>query len=219
MADASITLPGTGTPVDTRTIGTDHRQVLVIGDPAVVGGVAPVDAILGLTVNMAASSPGIIPTGTVGPGTAPATGIATLGQYNSANPTPTSGQSVALQLGPNGNLLTMPYGNPANYVSGATASITTTTQTALLPAPCGGPAQLHHADHCQQQARHCRHRRGDPRRQHADVHDPGGGGVRRRGADVPDAAAPAHDSDGGQLRSACRRRHQGLGKRLQGCVM
>lgn len=37
--------------VDTRTIGTDHRQVVVIGDPATGAGVAPVDATTGLTIN------------------------------------------------------------------------------------------------------------------------------------------------------------------------
>jgi hypothetical protein len=54
MADSSILVtPGTTTPIDTRTESTNsnHRQVMVIGDPASNAGVAPVDAVAGLTVN------------------------------------------------------------------------------------------------------------------------------------------------------------------------
>jgi hypothetical protein len=43
VADSKITITqGTGTDVDTRTIGTEHRQVVVLGDPAVDVGVAQV---------------------------------------------------------------------------------------------------------------------------------------------------------------------------------
>lgn len=55
MADSSIAITaGSGTPVDTRTEGTNgnHRQVIVLGDPATNAGVAPVDATAGLKVNL-----------------------------------------------------------------------------------------------------------------------------------------------------------------------
>ena len=59
MADTAIAITaGSGTNVDTRTEGTNgnHRQVIVVGDPATNAGVAPVDATTGLVVNIA---PGI----------------------------------------------------------------------------------------------------------------------------------------------------------------
>jgi hypothetical protein len=59
LADTAIAITaGSGTNVDTRTEGTNgnHRQVIVVGDPATNAGVAPVDATTGLVVNIA---PGI----------------------------------------------------------------------------------------------------------------------------------------------------------------
>lgn len=56
MADSAIDITaGTGTSVDTRTEASNgnHRQVIVLGDPSVNAGVAPVDGVLGLTVNFA----------------------------------------------------------------------------------------------------------------------------------------------------------------------
>lgn len=53
MADTAVAITaGTGTNIDTRTEGTNgnHRQVIVIGDPATNAGVAPVDATNGLAV-------------------------------------------------------------------------------------------------------------------------------------------------------------------------
>lgn len=56
MADSFIQVPtdGAGKKLDTRTEGTntEHRQVVVLGDPATNAGVAPVDATNGLTVNI-----------------------------------------------------------------------------------------------------------------------------------------------------------------------
>lgn len=55
MADTAIAITaGTGTNVDTRTEGTNgnHRQVVVIGDPATNAGVAPVDATYGVGANI-----------------------------------------------------------------------------------------------------------------------------------------------------------------------
>lgn len=59
MADTAIAITaGTGTNVDTRTEATNgnHRQVIVIGDPATNAGVAPVDATTGLSVNITNAS-------------------------------------------------------------------------------------------------------------------------------------------------------------------
>jgi hypothetical protein len=59
MADTAVAITaGTGTNIDTRTEATNgnHRQVIVIGDPATNAGVAPVDVTTGLVVNIA---PGI----------------------------------------------------------------------------------------------------------------------------------------------------------------
>lgn len=53
MADTAVAITaGTGTNIDTRTEATNgnHRQVIVIGDPATNAGVAPVDATNGLAV-------------------------------------------------------------------------------------------------------------------------------------------------------------------------
>jgi len=55
MADTAVAITaGTGTNIDTRTEGTNgnHRQVLVIGDPATNAGVAPVDVTAGLKVDL-----------------------------------------------------------------------------------------------------------------------------------------------------------------------
>lgn len=53
MADTAVAITaGAGTNIDTRTEATNgnHRQVVVIGDPSVNAGVAPVDVTLGLSV-------------------------------------------------------------------------------------------------------------------------------------------------------------------------
>lgn len=58
MADTAIAITaGSGTNVDTRTEGTNgnHRQVIVLGDPATNAGVAPVDATKGLAVDLTAT--------------------------------------------------------------------------------------------------------------------------------------------------------------------
>jgi hypothetical protein len=55
MADTAVAITaGSGTNIDTRTEGTNgnHRQVVVLGDPATNAGVAPVDATAGLYVNV-----------------------------------------------------------------------------------------------------------------------------------------------------------------------
>ena len=55
MADSAVAITaGTGTNIDTRTESTNsnHRQVIVIGDPATNAGVAPVDVTNGLAVQL-----------------------------------------------------------------------------------------------------------------------------------------------------------------------
>lgn len=59
MADTAVAITaGTGTNIDTRTEGTNgnHRQVVVLGDPATNAGVAPVDATNGLSVSVTNAS-------------------------------------------------------------------------------------------------------------------------------------------------------------------
>lgn len=66
MADSAIAVTaGTGTNVDTRTEGTNgnHRQVIIIGDPATNAGVAPVDATAGLKVDLGADNDVVISDG------------------------------------------------------------------------------------------------------------------------------------------------------------
>ena len=61
MADTAIAITaGSGTNIDTRTEATNsnHRQVVVLGDPSVNAGVAPVDVTLGLSVQVTAHVPG-----------------------------------------------------------------------------------------------------------------------------------------------------------------
>ncbi len=60
MADSAVSITaGSGTAIDTRTEATNgnHRQVMVIGDPATNAGVAPVDATNGLSVSLTTALP------------------------------------------------------------------------------------------------------------------------------------------------------------------
>lgn len=68
MADSSVDIThGTGTSIDTRTESTNgnHRQVMVIGDPATNAGVAPVDATAGLKVDLGADNDVTVSSGTI----------------------------------------------------------------------------------------------------------------------------------------------------------
>jgi len=59
MADSAVAISaGSGTNIDTRTEATNgnHRQVIVVGDPATNAGVAPVDATAGLKVDLGADN-------------------------------------------------------------------------------------------------------------------------------------------------------------------
>lgn len=85
MADTAIAITaGTGTNVDTRTEATNgnHRQVVVLGDPSVNAGVAPVDATNGLSVSVTNASL------TVGTHAVTQSGTWTVQPGNTANTTP-----------------------------------------------------------------------------------------------------------------------------------
>ncbi len=61
MADSGINITeGSGQVIDSRTEGTNgnHRQVVVLGDPATNAGVAPVDATNGLAIDNKTLPPG-----------------------------------------------------------------------------------------------------------------------------------------------------------------
>jgi hypothetical protein len=68
MSDADIAITaGSGTKVDTRTVGAgtdEHRQVIVVGDPVTAANVASVDPNFGLEVQMAGQT-GTTATGTI----------------------------------------------------------------------------------------------------------------------------------------------------------
>ena len=151
MADTAVAITaGTGTNIDTRTEATNgnHRQVIVIGDPATNAGVAPVDATGGLTVTLAAASPGIIATGTQASPSASYLSSVVAGDIAhdaadsgnpvklgakavSAEPTAvTASDRVNLLADLVGKLIVLPYANPENFVSGAiTTAMTGTTST------------------------------------------------------------------------------------------
>jgi hypothetical protein len=68
MADSAVAVTaGSGTNIDTRTEGTNgnHRQVVVLGDPATNAGVAPVDATAGLKVDLGADNDVTVTSGTI----------------------------------------------------------------------------------------------------------------------------------------------------------
>lgn len=68
MADSAVAVTaGSGTSIDTRTEGTNgnHRQVVVLGDPATNAGVAPVDATAGLKVDLGADNDVTVTSGTI----------------------------------------------------------------------------------------------------------------------------------------------------------
>jgi hypothetical protein len=106
LADSAVQVTqGTGTNIDTRTEGTNgnHRQVVVLGDPATNAGVAPVDATNGLAVDVKQSA---LPTGAATaakqptPGTAGAASADVLSVQGIASMVPLL-TSATLQAGTN----------------------------------------------------------------------------------------------------------------------
>lgn len=66
MADSSVSITaGSGTLVDTRTVGAEHRQVIVIGDETTNAACAPVSATDGLLVNLGSNNDVTVTSGTV----------------------------------------------------------------------------------------------------------------------------------------------------------
>lgn len=160
MADTAVAITaGSGTNIDTRTEATNgnHRQVVVIGDPSTNAGVAPVDATGGLTVTLAAASPGIIATGSQASPSASYLSSVVAGDIahdaaDSGNPAKIGGKAVSAEptaVTANdrvnaifdlvGKQIVIPYANPENFVSGAiTSAMTGTTSTSLIAAPAAG---------------------------------------------------------------------------------
>jgi hypothetical protein len=119
----------------TAAAATDRSLVVALSPNSTATGSGTTNATT-IRTTLATDSAGIVPTAVITAATAPASGIATLGVYNTTPVAPTAGQSTALQIASDGSLYTMPYGNPANYVSGAiTTAMTGTTSTSLVAAP------------------------------------------------------------------------------------
>jgi hypothetical protein len=143
MADTAVAITaGTGTNIDTRTEATNgnHRQVIVIGDPATNAGVAPVDATKGLAVDLTAS--GALPTVTnlaTIAGTAPAFGSGAVGatvlRTTLASDSPgiittgTAGTASAVVLTVQGVAAMTPVATVGKSV---TKTITMTADTAIM---------------------------------------------------------------------------------------
>lgn len=113
MADSSVPITaGSGTNIDTQVpTGGDHRQVVVIGDPNTIGGVAPVDATFGLEVDVSRVVPGVGATH-LGKAEDSAhadgdTGVMMLGVRNHFSGSTTDGDYSALSVGPYGDLNTL----------------------------------------------------------------------------------------------------------------
>lgn len=115
MADADIAITaGTGTKVDTRTVGAgvdEHRQVICIGDPTTAGSVATVDATFGLEVHVSALIPG---TGAANLGKAEDTahadgdtGVLMLGVRNHNTGSTADGDYSAISVDATGNMNTV----------------------------------------------------------------------------------------------------------------
>ncbi len=115
MADTAVAITaGTGTSIDTRTEATNgnHRQVVVIGDPATNAGVAPVDATNGLAVQVIPALPtGTNNIGQVDPRGNVASGVTDSGnpikiggKYTTTAPTLSDGQRGDMQVDVNSNV-------------------------------------------------------------------------------------------------------------------
>jgi len=136
MADSDIQITaGSGTKVDTRTVGTgsdEHRQVIVIGDPTTAANVAPVDGTYGLEVDVSRVVPG---TGATNLGKAEDTahvdgdvGVMMLGVRNHFTGSNTDGDYAALSVGSYGDLNTLRRADLVK-LSNTSAGLTTATTT------------------------------------------------------------------------------------------
>lgn len=139
MADADIAITaGTGTKVDTRTVGADvdeHRQVVCIGDPTTAGNVATVDATFGLEVDVSRVIPGV---GATNLGKQEDqqhadgdTGVLILGVRNHNSGSTTDGDYSAISVDSTGNMNTVGRRDQQRIaVTSAGLTIATTAYTA-----------------------------------------------------------------------------------------
>jgi len=146
MSDSSIPItPGSGLNLDTRTEGTnsEHRQVIVIGDPSTNAGVAPVSATEGLSVKIANSTaPSVSIAGSYNPHGGAASGSPLSMGLTAYTDWPTvqdSGDNLRVGGDLVGRPIIMPYTIPEklfnNHISSA---ITDTTATAIKSAGGAG---------------------------------------------------------------------------------
>jgi len=159
MADSAIAVTaGSSTNINTRTESSNgnHRQVVVIGDPATNAGVAPVDVTNGLSVNITNASLTVASHAVTNAGTfavqASSAGDAAHDAADSGNPVKIGGRARSSEIAAVSNndrsdlltdlvgkLIVLPYANPENFVSGCISSaMTGTTSTSLIAAPASG---------------------------------------------------------------------------------
>lgn len=135
MADADVQITaGTGTKIDTRTVGAgvdEHRQVVCIGDPSTAANVAPVDATFGLEVDVSRIVPG---TGATNLGKAEDsahvdgdTGVLMLGVRNHNTGSTNDGDYSAISVDPTGNMNTVGRRDLQRIAVGITGVTTATT--------------------------------------------------------------------------------------------
>jgi hypothetical protein len=120
MADPVVTLSA-GVPISGNGAITTLGQLIdPTNGPAAIkaASTAPVASDKAIVVSMSPNSAGII----------------TLGTAGTAAPNVMSVQGIASMT----PLFVAPYGDPVNYVSGVSTSLTTTTAAAVLPAPAAG---------------------------------------------------------------------------------
>lgn len=135
MADADVQITaGTGTKIDTRTVGAgtdEHRQVICIGDPTTAANVAGVDATFGLDVDVLRVIPG---TGATHLGKAEDsahvdgdTGVLMLGVRNHNTGSTNDGDYSAISVDSTGNMNTLSRRDLQRIAVGVTGVTTATT--------------------------------------------------------------------------------------------
>lgn len=111
MGDTAVPITaGSGTNIDTRTESTNsnHRQVMVIGDPATNAGVAPVDVTAGLKVDLGTDNDVVVSSSALPTGAATAAKQPALGTAGSASTDVLSVQGIASGVALPVSLATLP---------------------------------------------------------------------------------------------------------------
>lgn len=150
MADSSVPITaGSGTNIDTQVpTGGDHRQVVVLGDPTTIGGVAPVDGTLGLKVDVARLIPGTTAT-SIGKAEDAAhvdgdTGVMVLGVRNHYSGATTDGDYSTLSVDSYGAVRTIAHRDLtkisviSNDATNANFTLTTATTAYSIGDVIGG---------------------------------------------------------------------------------